>query len=101
MITYEGLFYDYYFDTGKAQACEKLFCPSYTYAISKDPISEKDDYYLAVGLNSNIKESDFERKKLNLVVVLDMSGSMSSQFNKYYYDQFGNQIERENFEQSI
>jgi len=99
-ITYEGLFYDYYFDTGKAQECEKLFCPSYSYAISKDPISNKDDYYLAVGLNSNLKESDFERKKLNLVIVLDISGSMSSQFNKYYYDQFGNQLERENLKES-
>jgi len=99
-ITYEGLFYDYYFNTGKAQECKKLFCPSYSYAISKDPISGKDDYYLSVGLNSNLKESDFERKKLNLVVVLDMSGSMSSQFNKYYYDQFGNQLERENFTES-
>ena len=94
-ITYEGLFYDYYFDTGQAERCDKLFCPSYSYAVSSDPFSEKDEYYLAVGLNSGIKESDFERKKLNLVVVLDISGSMSSPFNKYYYDQFGNKIEVE------
>jgi Ca-activated chloride channel homolog len=88
-ITYEGLYYDYYFDTGQSKACEQLFCPSYSYAVTKDPISSKDDYYLSVGLNSNLKESDFKRKKLNLVIVLDMSGSMSSPFNKYYYDQFG------------
>ena len=31
-VTYEGLFYDYYFDTGAAQECKKLFCPSYSYA---------------------------------------------------------------------
>jgi len=90
-ITAEGLFYDYYFDTGKTQACEKTFCPSYNYAISKDPISGKEDYYLAVGLNSNLKAEDFERKKLNLVVVLDVSGSMGSSFDQYYYDSFGNQ----------
>ncbi|HOX96753.1 MAG TPA: VWA domain-containing protein [bacterium] len=90
-ITAEGLFYDYYFDTGKTQACEKTFCPSYNYAISKDPISGKEDYYLAVGLNSNLKAEDFERKKLNLVVVLDVSGSMGSSFDQYYYDGFGNQ----------
>ncbi|MFH0862369.1 MAG: VWA domain-containing protein [Candidatus Altiarchaeota archaeon] len=88
-ITYEGLFYEYFFDTGEKKPCEKLFCPSYDYAISKDPISGKDDQYLSVGLNSGIKEKDFKRKKLNLVVVLDMSGSMSSPFNRYYYDQFG------------
>ncbi|NLI15831.1 MAG: hypothetical protein GX409_06060, partial [candidate division Zixibacteria bacterium] len=41
-ITYEGLYYSYYFDTGKAGTCEKLFCPSYNKAISKDPFSGKD-----------------------------------------------------------
>ena len=87
-ITYNGLFYDYTFDTGKKQESTELFSPSYSTAISKDPISEKDETYMTVGLNSNIKQSDFERKKLNLVVVLDISGSMSSGFNKYYYDQF-------------
>lgn len=88
-ITYEGLFYDYYFDTGEEEICDELFCPSYSYAISPDPFSKKDDYYLSVGLNSGIKESDFQRKKLNLVVVLDISGSMSSPFDRYYYDKFG------------
>ena len=89
-ITYEGLYYDYFFDTGETRACEKLFCPSYSYALSKDPFSGEDEHYLQVGLNSGIKESDFERKKLNLVIVLDISGSMSSPFNRYYYDGFGN-----------
>lgn len=97
-ITYEGLFYDYYFDTGSVtQECEKLFCPSYSYAISKDPFSNNDEYYLSVGLNSGLKESDFQRKNLNLVVVLDISGSMNSPFNKYHYDSFGNQILRDDY----
>lgn len=98
-ITYEGLYYDYYFDTGKEGECRKLFCPSYQYAISKDPISGEDDYYLSVGLNSNLKESDFERKSLNLVLVLDISGSMSSSFKKYYYDRFGNKVENKYYEE--
>lgn len=86
-ITYNGLFYDYYFDTGKGNIqSNELFSPSYSTAISKDPISGELEYYMTVGLNSNIKESDFERKKLNLVVVLDISGSMSSGLNSYYYD---------------
>ena len=92
-VTYEGLFYDYYFDTGVAKDCKKLFCPSYSYAVSKDPISMQPQYYLSVGLNSGI--TDFQRKKLNLVVVLDYSGSMGSPFDKYYYDRFGNQLESE------
>lgn len=90
-VTYEGLFYDYYFNTGKKQDCAELFCPAYSWAVSKDPLSGAEEYYLAVGLNSNIKEKDFKRKKLNLAVVLDISGSMGSPFDRYYYDQFGNQ----------
>lgn len=91
-ITYNGLYYDYYFNTRKTVAIKnsakstQLFSPSYSTAISKDPISGQVEYYMTVGLNSNIKQSDFQRKKLNLVVVLDISGSMSSAFNSYYYD---------------
>ena len=87
-LTYEGLFYDYYFETGQEEPCEELFCPSYDYAKSQDPFSGEEVEYLSVGLNSNLEESDFERKKLNLVVVLDISGSMGSPFNRYYYDRF-------------
>ena len=86
-ITYNGLFYDYYFDTGRqGDKPEELFSPTYSTACSKDPISGEYEYYMTVGLNSNIKESDFARKKLNLVVVVDISGSMGSTFNSYYYD---------------
>jgi hypothetical protein len=41
-----------------------------------------------VGLDSGIKVEDFKRKKLNLIILLDVSGSMSSPFDTYYYDQF-------------
>jgi Ca-activated chloride channel homolog len=92
-VTYEGLFYDYYFETGAVRECQKLFCPAYSYAVSRDPISGELQYYLSVGLNSGIK--DFKRKKLNLVVVLDYSGSMGSPFDQYYYDRFGNKVELE------
>ncbi len=93
-ITYEGLFYGYFFDTGAQEKCEKLFCPSYSTAVSTDPFSKEEKYFLSVGLNSGIKESDFQRKKLNLVVVLDISGSMGSPFDQYYYDRFGNYVEK-------
>ncbi len=85
-ITYEGLFYDYYFDTGITKPCEKLFCPSYTASKSADPYTGEEQYFLSVGLNSGIKESDFARKPLNLMVVMDISGSMGSTFQGYYYD---------------
>ena len=131
-ITYEGIFYDYYFDTGSGNEDDNdnddgkdniddekkpLFYPSYNFAKSKrpnalkvvpqskefdnlDPLffddnkavnDDNDDlcydgddndfeYFMTIGLNSNIKETDFKRKKLNLVIVLDISGSMSRGF---------------------
>jgi len=96
-ITYEGLFYDYYFDTNIQDECSKLFCPSYTLAKIKDLFSGNDEYYLSVGLNSGIKEIDFKRKKLNLVIVLDISGSMRSSFNEYYYDKEKNKIKNDSW----
>lgn len=87
-ISYEGLFYDYFFDTGQTETCNKLFCPSYSSALSKDPFSKQEEYFLSVGLNSGIKKTDFSRKRLNLVIVVDISGSMEDTFNRYYYDRF-------------
>jgi len=92
-ITYEGVYYDYSFDTGNydmnhmhAMDPNKMFYPTYCTAVSKDPISEETEYFVSVGLNSNIKEEDFSRKRLNLVLVLDISGSMSASIDDYYYD---------------
>lgn len=92
-VTYEGLFYDYYFDTGTSGPSEKLFSPAFSYAVTRDPLSHQTEYYLSVGLNSGLTESDFERKKLNLVIVMDNSGSMAEQYNQYYYDDFGKQVD--------
>ena len=63
-ITYEGLFYDYYFDTGMQEATKKLFAPSYSYAVTRDPLSRQTEYYLSVGLNSGIRQdrSSTERR---------------------------------------
>lgn len=89
-LSYEGLFYDYYFDTGGDGSCGSLFCPRYSTAVTPDPLSGETEQYLTVGLDSGLSRSEFDRKKLNLVVVLDISGSMSSAFDEYYYDQYGN-----------
>ncbi|MBQ3409452.1 MAG: VWA domain-containing protein [Clostridia bacterium] len=86
-ITYNGIYSEYYFDTGVVNRdSDELFYPSYSMAVSTNPVNGEKEYYMSVGLNSNIKESDFNRKKLNLVIVLDISGSMSSSFSSYYYD---------------
>eukprot|EP01084_Bolivina_argentea_P298818 514996_1 len=44
------------------------------------------EYYLSVGLNSNIKKDEFKRKNLNLVIILDKSGSMNNKFRNYSND---------------
>jgi Ca-activated chloride channel family protein len=88
-LSYEGLFYDYYFETGGG-ACERDFCPQYAPAVTADPLSGETERYVTVGLDSGIAADEFERKRLNLVVVLDISGSMSASFSDYYYDRYGN-----------
>lgn len=98
-ITYEGQFYQHYFDTGLKGECKELFCPSYVSAKRSNPFTKEEEIFLSVGLNSDIKIADFKRKKLNLVIVLDISGSMGSSFDQYYYDKFGNRqniIQRDN-----
>jgi Ca-activated chloride channel family protein len=97
-ITHEGLFYDYYFNTsGEAPAeisglNEKpaFFKPVYSWVSSKDPLNGERENFITIGLRSDMDISKIKRKKLNLVVVLDISGSMSSRFNTYYYDRSAN-----------
>ncbi len=96
-LSYEGLFYDYYFDTGDEDPSgdEGLFYPTYSTAVSENPVNDETEKYLSVGLNSNLTTAEFERKRLNLVVALDVSGSMSSGFREYYYDKTGKRREKE------
>ena len=103
-ITFNGIFNDYYFDTSTNQRsldkisyqknkpdhdgdeekkieCDALlFYPTYCYA------KANGDHYMTVGLNSNIKQDQFKRKPLNLVIMLDNSGSMGNSFgNRVMY----------------
>ena len=46
-ITYEGIYYDYSFDTGnEGKEVDKMFYPTYSTAISKDPFSDNQEYYV-------------------------------------------------------
>ena len=86
-ITYEGVFYRHYFDIDtNAQMCDALLCPTYALAIDRDPFAKRRRYFVAVGLKGGKAAQNFKRPPLNLTVVLDVSGSMSSPFDKYYYD---------------
>ncbi|MDS0258705.1 VWA domain-containing protein [Haloarcula sp. S1CR25-12] len=94
-ISDEGLFYDYYFETGGRTATDSLFAPRYAAAVSDHPFTGETEQYLSVGLDSTLSVEEFERPRLDLVAVLDVSGSMSSAFDQYYYDEQGRQREAE------
>lgn len=90
-LTTTGLFGDYHFPTDGVHggATDTLFAPTYATAVSDDPVGGERERYLAVGLDSTLSVADFERPRLDLVVVLDVSGSMDARFDRYYYDERG------------
>jgi Uncharacterized protein containing a von Willebrand factor type A (vWA) domain len=94
-ISDEGLFYDYYFETGERAETDALFAPRYAAAVSEHPITGETEQYLSVGLDSSLSVEDFQRPRLDLVAVLDVSGSMDSAFDEYYYDEHGRRQEAE------
>jgi Ca-activated chloride channel family protein len=94
-ISDEGLFYDYYFETGDRTASDALFAPRYAAAMSDHPLTGDTEQYLSVGLDSTLSVAEFERPRLDLVAVLDVSGSMDSPFDEYYYDEQGRKREAE------
>jgi len=73
-ISDEGLFYDYHFETGTRTESDALFAPRYAASVSDHPISGKAERYLSVGLDSTLSVDEFERPRLDLVAVLDVSG---------------------------
>ena len=92
-ITCNGLFSEYYFDTKTSKHVmddqkndnvndeSLLFYPSYCFASCYDKQCNGFEHYMTVGLNSNIKQSEFQRKNLNLIILVDVSGSMCQTFN--------------------
>eukprot|EP00887_Chlorella_sp_A99_P004125 scaffold23.g4125.t1 len=71
-------------DAAAPPPCTDLFCPRYSLALAPDPLlaaagrAPPPDVFLAVGLDSGLQAADFKRKPLNLVLLLDASGSMAS-----------------------
>jgi Ca-activated chloride channel family protein len=98
-ISDEGLFYDYYFETGERDrtgtGTAALFAPRYAAAATEHPLDGTVERYLSVGLDSTLSTEQFERPRLDLVAVLDVSGSMDSPFDRYYYDGQGRRREVE------
>eukprot|EP00026_Physarum_polycephalum_P001503 Phypoly_transcript_01505.p1 GENE.Phypoly_transcript_01505~~Phypoly_transcript_01505.p1 ORF type:complete len:1013 (+),score=195.00 Phypoly_transcript_01505:247-3285(+) len=77
-IEYEGIYNEFYFDIGRER--EKLFAPKYSYCKSTDPFSRVSEHYLVVGLASKYDGDGIQihgRNPFNLVIAVDISGSMS------------------------
>jgi len=88
-LAYEGLVHDYRFPARGDTDAEGLFVPTCTQSVSSNPLTGEVERYLSVGLDSSLSTEEFERPALDLVAVLDVSGSMSSAFDEYYYDRSG------------
>lgn len=80
-ITYEGIFSHHYFELNpKAASRRGLVVPAYSCAVSRDPLTGNNEHYLAVSLLPGENADETPRKLLNLVVVMDVSGSMNEVF---------------------
>ncbi|EFN50705.1 hypothetical protein CHLNCDRAFT_28788, partial [Chlorella variabilis] len=93
-VTFEGIAKDYYFDTtsNTSQPCTELFCPIYSLAAAPDPLRNASAARRRSLLQAaSLQASDFRRPRLNLVLLLDVSGSMGESFMSYYYDAAGTQ----------
>lgn len=82
-ISHEGLFYEYEFNL-HGEEKDSMFYPVYEQAVEEELHGDSDEHYVAVGLESGIES--FERPPLDLMLVVDISGSMGRSIDKYYYD---------------
>ncbi len=80
-LTYCGMFNEYYFDKiiNKKEE-EEVICANYCYSRNKLPDTLEFDDYISIELESNINIKDCKRPKLNVVIVMDISGSMTESF---------------------
>lgn len=78
-LTPEGLMGGYDLLIGGEAACDKVFCLE-TEAMRADLAARPDDRLLVgVGFATNIRAESWKRQSLNLVAVVDKSGSMSGE----------------------
>eukprot|EP01080_Neovahlkampfia_damariscottae_P011420 gene11420-4587_t len=74
-ITYGGSFNEYYFNDNYNKL-DEIFYFQPSIACSKDPLSEEMENYISITLHSS-KDGLNERDPLNLILCLDISGSMA------------------------
>jgi Ca-activated chloride channel family protein len=86
--TYDTAFYAHYFLTGDREKDAEVKC-TYAQAHTRDPLTQQEDCWVSVSYNSkydgvgmktNTGGRSSNRPALNLVVALDISGSMGDTF---------------------
>ncbi|KAG2375144.1 hypothetical protein C9374_010148 [Naegleria lovaniensis] len=101
-LTFEGVMKTYFYKTGMNQT-NKLLEANYSVAFDQKPSwlspnqvpPASQEMHLAVGLHSS-EDGKNERNDLNLVVVVDISGSMSSGFDETSSTKVSESSERRN-----
>ncbi|GGZ05923.1 hypothetical protein GCM10011614_20940 [Novosphingobium colocasiae] len=79
MLTVEGLMGEHDLTIAPAHPCNQMFC-LVTEAMSADlPLRPQDKLFVGLGFATNIDEKSYRRPPLNLVAVVDKSGSMDGE----------------------
>lgn len=75
-FTVEGLYSEHDLEITNAPPCAKPLCVNTASSLTFGLDDDKRDFFLQLGMQTNISEQNFQRKPLNLGIVIDTSGSM-------------------------
>lgn len=78
-LTVEGLMGEHDLDLASGKSCAQLFCLATEAMAASLPGRPDDRLFVGLGFTSNIDSATWRREPLNLVAVVDKSGSMSGQ----------------------
>ncbi len=81
-FTVEGMFSEYDLPLGGA-TCQELLCLSGALGIAPT-LSKQSSAWVQVGLSSDLDIENFKRPSLSLILVIDVSGSMSWEYKTAY-----------------
>lgn len=77
-FTVEGLYSEHDLEISNAPPCGKSLCVNTASSLEFGLDDDKRDFFVQLGMQTNISEQNFQRKPLNLGIVIDTSGSMDA-----------------------